>query len=372
MDPPLGAIVEGPFGKGVVRFSGSTQFKPGKWIGIELLDGTGKNDGSIDGVAYFNCKMGYGVFVRPVQIKQILGNERDNLRSGAANGGPPATPRLAPRGSLGHKRNGSNPSLLRANSNTSVRTASPSSSSARSVSPSKPAASPAPSRARMGRPGQASPTKKSPSISLHKPRGSVSLRQSPLQSNTPSRTESPIASSPPSGPRVSSPLALSSSPPQTTPPRAHPASRPPSSLGTTPVIHAPPPLAAAAPTRPPDDTELQELRAKIRVLEAKRADDAQHIRELETRLTDAEAFIAVKPKLQAKLTSQQTELIATRRELADAQQISQLSEGRILDAQEQLEMAMLDKEVAEERAEMAEAEVEELKEKLAIAEVELE
>lgn len=43
----------------------------------------------------------------------------------------------------------------------------------------------------------------------------------------------------------------------------------------------------------------------------------------------------------------------------------------MLDVQEQLEMAMLDKEVAEERAEVAEAELEELKEKLAVAEVEL-
>lgn len=43
----------------------------------------------------------------------------------------------------------------------------------------------------------------------------------------------------------------------------------------------------------------------------------------------------------------------------------------MLDAQEQLEMAMLDKEMAEERAETAEAELEELKERFAVAEVEL-
>ena len=49
-----------------------------------------------------------------------------------------------------------------------------------------------------------------------------------------------------------------------------------------------------------------------------------------------------------------------------------LNENRMLDAQEQLEMVMLDKEVAEERAEAAEAELEMLREKLASAEVELE
>jgi chromosome segregation ATPase len=122
-----------------------------------------------------------------------------------------------------------------------------------------------------------------------------------------------------------------------------------------------------------DDKEplLQELRAKIRVLEAKREDEARHVRELETRLEEAERFVAVRPKLQAKLAQQQTELIDVRRDLADAKQLAELTESRTLDAQEQLEMAMLDKEVAEERAETAELEVEELKEKLASMEVEL-
>lgn len=119
-----------------------------------------------------------------------------------------------------------------------------------------------------------------------------------------------------------------------------------------------------------DDQELQELRAKIRVLEARRADDARHVRELETRLQDAESFVALRPKLQAKLNAQQTELIATKRELADAKQLAQLAENRITDAQDQLELATLDKEVAEERAEQAEATVDELKEQLAMLKVE--
>lgn len=130
-------------------------------------------------------------------------------------------------------------------------------------------------------------------------------------------------------------------------------------------------LSLTTSQRAQDDQEVQELRAKIRVLEAKRADDARHVRELETRLSEAESFVALRPKLQAKLSSQQTELITTRRELADAQQLAQMAESRIVDMQEQLEMATLDKEMAEERAEMAEAELEEVKENLAIVEVEL-
>ena len=121
-----------------------------------------------------------------------------------------------------------------------------------------------------------------------------------------------------------------------------------------------------------NDEEIQELRAKVRVLEIKRADDARHVKELENKLSEAETFVALRPKLQAKLVQQQTELIAARRELADARQLSELAETRNLDTLEQLEMAMLDKEVAEERGETAESELEELKEKLAVVEVELE
>jgi dynactin 1 len=139
-----------------------------------------------------------------------------------------------------------------------------------------------------------------------------------------------------------------------------PSSRPPSVLAKS-----------TSASRVPEDSELQELRAKIRVLEAKRTDDARHVRELETRLADAESFVALRPKLQAKLNQQQTDLIAARRELADAKQLTELNEQRILDAQEQLEMVTLDKEVAEERAETAELELEETKEQLAIVEVEL-
>lgn len=117
-----------------------------------------------------------------------------------------------------------------------------------------------------------------------------------------------------------------------------------------------------------DDQELQELRAKVRVLEARRGEDAKLMRELEERRAESQSFL---PKLQAKLRKLQNELIDANRIQADAEQLSQLAENRLIDAQEHLEMVMLDKEVAEERAEMAEAELEEVKEKLAVATVEI-
>jgi hypothetical protein len=50
---------------GVVKYSGEVHFSDGIWIGIELPDPTGKNDGSVQGVKYFNCKPKHGLFVRP-------------------------------------------------------------------------------------------------------------------------------------------------------------------------------------------------------------------------------------------------------------------------------------------------------------------
>lgn len=52
----------------VVRFVGETEFAPGIWVGCELDDGSGKNDGSVQGERYFECDMGNGMFVRPSAV----------------------------------------------------------------------------------------------------------------------------------------------------------------------------------------------------------------------------------------------------------------------------------------------------------------
>ncbi|EMD32620.1 hypothetical protein CERSUDRAFT_161581 [Gelatoporia subvermispora B] len=360
MDPPLGAVVEVPAGRGVVRFCGATSFAAGKWVGLELNEPHGKNDGTVQGTKYFHCKPNYGVFVRPSQVKVISEPEPS-----------PAPPRT------------NSASVSRASSNRSSAGHSP-----RAGSPAKPSTShataatltsPGGSRTRLG-----SPTKRSPGLTLQaQARTSVSRRASlhvdaTLSPKTPRQRsfEQPPVEAPAKTllKAHASPLAapFSQSPPQPSNLR-HVASPEPETNGdiaSTPELPATPEMLPRTST--PDDTELQELRAKIRVLEAKRADDARHVRELETRLADAESFVALRPKLQAKLQAQQTELIAARRDLTEAQQLAQLSENRIFDTQEQLEMAMLDKEMAEERAEAAEADLEEVKERLAVLEVEME
>ncbi|KAL7043611.1 hypothetical protein ACKWTF_001595 [Chironomus riparius] len=48
---------------GILRFRGETQFASGDWCGVEFEDAGGKNDGSVNGVRYFNCPAGHGIFV---------------------------------------------------------------------------------------------------------------------------------------------------------------------------------------------------------------------------------------------------------------------------------------------------------------------
>jgi dynactin 1 len=121
MDPPYGAIVTIPQGRGVVRFKGPTSFmSTGKWVGIELYEKNGKNDGSVDGISYFNCELGYGVFVRPSQIRSIHGSELD-----AAPVQKPPPPTGRPAG-MGHQRLPSTGGLSRTNSIKRLATKPPS------------------------------------------------------------------------------------------------------------------------------------------------------------------------------------------------------------------------------------------------------
>ncbi|KAF8983321.1 CAP-Gly domain-containing linker protein 2 [Entomortierella lignicola] len=61
-------IVESMALSGCLRFLGPTEFKSGTWAGIELDTPTGKNDGSVGDVVYFQCRPKYGIFVLAAKI----------------------------------------------------------------------------------------------------------------------------------------------------------------------------------------------------------------------------------------------------------------------------------------------------------------
>ncbi|CAN7984803.1 unnamed protein product [Ixodes hexagonus] len=58
---------------GYIQFLGETQFSSGDWAGVVLDEPVGKNDGSVNGVRYFQCEPKRGVFARPERLSRFPG-----------------------------------------------------------------------------------------------------------------------------------------------------------------------------------------------------------------------------------------------------------------------------------------------------------
>ncbi|XP_059405899.1 CAP-Gly domain-containing linker protein 2-like isoform X4 [Carassius carassius] len=69
---------------GIIAYLGETQFSPGQWAGVVLNDLVGKNDGSVNGVRYFECQPLQGIFTRPSKLtRQPIGDGNDEQQQNA-------------------------------------------------------------------------------------------------------------------------------------------------------------------------------------------------------------------------------------------------------------------------------------------------
>jgi len=66
---------------GVVKFVGTAHFAGGIWVGVELPDASGKNNGTVHGQRYFSCKAMHGLFVRPSGVTLVAKKKAPGVNS---------------------------------------------------------------------------------------------------------------------------------------------------------------------------------------------------------------------------------------------------------------------------------------------------
>ncbi|KAL1482984.1 hypothetical protein MTO96_033428 [Rhipicephalus appendiculatus] len=76
---------------GYIQFLGETQFATGDWAGVVLDEPVGKNDGSVNGVRYFQCEPRRGVFARPERLSRFPGPGANGTNTTATLVGPGKT-----------------------------------------------------------------------------------------------------------------------------------------------------------------------------------------------------------------------------------------------------------------------------------------
>jgi dynactin 1 len=85
-DYKIGQTVQfGEERRGIIRWLGRGAFAAGDWVGLELPDDNGKNDGSVKGERYFECAPGHGMMIRPEAISAILMQPPPSTKAKPAN-----------------------------------------------------------------------------------------------------------------------------------------------------------------------------------------------------------------------------------------------------------------------------------------------
>ncbi|KAL3461603.1 dynein associated protein-domain-containing protein [Aspergillus heterothallicus] len=381
-----------------VRFVGSTRFATGDWVGVELEDGDGKNDGSVQGERYFECEPGYGMFVRPSIITAIVERPVRTVKPAAkpttttqgrsrAPSGLSAGPGLRRPGSIsslnpkrqsvgassptpGPKGAAQRLSLMSpSRSPTKQLTTSSTPASGRSSGTTTPRPSVAAIKARPTTTKSSMGPPPPPSAAPRAARTSISgtgikgNRQSLQGSSgpTPGLTKRPAlrptasnraleeVTSPPVDDSEPNSHDGSSDSPETAdfaPKAAKPAPARTTSNRPSPAPPAPQrSVSNSAITR-----ELDEMKTKLKVMEKKRADDREKLRTLEQLQSERDKFEGIIQKLQAKYQPQQLEITELRKKLKEAEE--RLEEVEKLQAEHEtlMEIATLDREMAEETA----------------------
>ncbi|KAG8160559.1 hypothetical protein KVR01_010095 [Diaporthe batatas] len=399
-----------------VRFVGETAFAPGLWVGVELDDGTGKNDGSVQGERYFDCAMGNGMFVRPTAVaviaqpapkpkpattatrKTSTSRPSSMFTSGSRTASTSIDTGVGRRKSLNAPSPSPGPRTSRPSSiarsptkspTKQLGTASSSAATSRTGTPAnargtttKARAASATTRSSMGPPAvPASRVGRQASVSAAAPSRSTTTRTASNRLSLATGKARPEASKRSSQGSQSGAERRSSIDRGATPQRASsdedsPSQpRNPALENLTATTEADPARKVSRPTTQAlqaSNREIEDLKAKLRVMERKRMEDRDKLKDLDKIQGERDKFEGIIHKLQAKYAPQQQENTELRKMLKEAEERLNSVEAMQAEHETTLELATLDREMAEETAEVLKVEVEALKEKTEELELELE
>jgi len=86
--------------RGTLRYYGVPEFAEGYWCGIELDEATGKHNGYLYGIHYFQCEDNHGIFVQANKVEVDINPppKRSHKRTGSGGGGRSSSVPLSPVG----------------------------------------------------------------------------------------------------------------------------------------------------------------------------------------------------------------------------------------------------------------------------------
>ncbi|KAL2825200.1 dynein associated protein-domain-containing protein [Aspergillus cavernicola] len=401
-----------------VRFIGQTTFADGEWIGVELNDGSGKNDGSVQGERYFDCNPGFGMFVRPTVIAAVIerpvravkpapkpGNLQSRTRAPSGLSAGQGLRRPGSISSLNAKRNSvssSSPTPAPKGAAQRLSLKSPAKSPTKQLSVSstphsgrssvsgtpRPSAAaqkirPTSTKPSMGPPQPPSTASRTSRASLSGP-GIKTNRQS--LSGTPGSTASGLSKRPVLRPTVRTSTEGLSPPAEDSDPSSDtmegdvletgdstPRSSKPAPSSARNISSRPTPAQSASQRQSQNGTttrELDEMRTKLKVMEKKRADDRERMKTLEQLQTERDRLEGIIQIMQTRYQPLQVEIPELRRKLKEAE--ARVEEVEKLQAEHDtlMEIAILDREMADETADAYKHECETLR--LKVEELELE
>ncbi|KAI7340764.1 hypothetical protein KC315_g525 [Hortaea werneckii] len=429
-----------------VRFVGTTHFQTGDWVGVQLEEATGKNDGSVKGERYFDCEQGYGMFLRPAGVRQVVEDAKPKAKPGVAAKGRPVSGTHSAVNGLKRQESGRRPSNVPAtptpgaraasgirspvksptkqlgsngvSSATTSRTSTPptkrpaagaTGTAARTRTSTGPTTTPGASRRTSTQPGitstaatrgsrsslapptpgargttaRAVPGRAPPSGSAAAARRPAEKRISSTEQSagddndserpslrSPRETESPTPSPGEEGEQETeeptkpnfAPPPIPSEPPQQTSRSRRPSSPTAASTHSGRTIRS-----TAASNR-----QIEELEAKVRLLERKRQEDRDAQKQLEQAHQERDQYKGIIEKLQTKVRPLQQENGELKQSLNETE--ARFADIEAIQAEHDsvMELATLDREVAEERAEGLQAELDALRAKNEEMELELE